>query len=195
MSAASNSSFFLRSLLAAALLAGLAGCGTPPQSLGMGLSAADALQLRTWVPEGLKQNVDLDRVKGGETTNPWWGSKVSGLTLEQALEDSLRQLGMLPPSPQAPAQYQLRAQVVSLAQPLVAADTTVTVTINYSLVERTSGAVIYQRAVRTAHKTEFTDSMLSMPDRTRRSNEGAVRENIITAMRDLMALRIPEPVR
>jgi ABC-type uncharacterized transport system auxiliary subunit len=173
----------------------LGGCGTPPQSLTMELSQADVLQLRTWVPEGLKQNVDLERVKGGESTSMWWGSKLSALTLEQALEDSLRNLGMLPPSPQLPALYQLRTQIVSLVQPLVAADTTVTVTINYTLIERASGAVLYQRAVRTSHKTDFGDSMLSMPDRTRLANEGAVRQNIIAAMRDLMALRVPEPAR
>ncbi len=194
MSAASLCRAGLRAgLLAVALLG--SGCGTPTQSLGMGLSAADALQLRTWVPEGLKQNVDLDRVKGGESTSLWWGSKVSGLTLEQALEDSLHSVGMLPPSPQAPALYQLRVQMLSLVQPLVAADTTVTLTISYSLLDRNSGAVLYQRAVRTAHTTDFGDSMLSLPDRMRRANEGAVRENIITAVRDLMALRVPDPVR
>ena len=179
-------------LLAAACLAG---CGTPTQSLTMGITAADALQLRTWVPEGLKQNVLLDQVQGGESTSKWWGSKVSGLTLEQSLEDSLRSLGMLPMSPQAPALYQLRVQLLSVVQPLVAADTTVTVTINYSLVDRASGAVLYQRALRTAHKTDFSDSMVSMPDRMRQANEGAVRENIIAMLRDLMALRIPEPTR
>ena len=181
--------------LAAALIAALAlgGCGTPTQSLSMGISAADALQLRTWVPDGLKQNIEVDAVKGGEDTSRWWGSKVSGLTLEQALDDSLRSVGMLPPSSSMPTQYQLRVQIVSLVQPLVAADMTVTLTINYTLVDKASGTVLYQRSVRTAHTTDFTDSMLSQPDRTRQANEGAVRQNIITALRDLMALRVPDP--
>jgi len=167
----------------------LCGCGSPTQSLTMGLTPADTLQLRTWVPDALKNNVDLDRVKGGETTSAWWGSKVGALTLEHALEDSLRGLGMLPASPQAPAQYQLRTQILSQVQPLVAADTTVTVTINYTLVDRSSGAVLYERALRTAHKTELGEAVISMPERLRLANEGAVRENIIAAMRDLMSLR------
>ncbi|WP_077036732.1 hypothetical protein [Pelomonas sp. KK5] len=180
-------------LTATLLLALLAGCGTPTQSLTMALSDADVLQLRTWVPEALKNNVDLDRVTGGQSTSPWWGSKVSGMTLEQSLDDSLRALGMLPASPQAPTAYQLRAQIVSLVQPLVAADTTVTITIQYTLVDRNSGAVLYQRALRTAYKAEFTDAMVSMPERLRLANEGAVRENIRSAMRDLMVLRLPAP--
>lgn len=194
MSAASLRPFFPAAVLVLAA-AGLGGCGTPTQSLTMAITPADALQLRTWVPEGLKFNVVLDTVQGGESTSMWWGSKVSGMTLEQSLEDSLRSLGMLPASPQNPALYQLRAQLLSVVQPLVAADTTVTVTINYQLIDRNSGAVLYQRALRTAHKTEFTDSMISMPERTRLANEGAVRENIIAMLRDLMALRVPDPVR
>lgn len=185
---------FVRPLPALVLaFALLAGCGTPSQSLTMTLTPAEALQLRTWVPDGLKQNVELDRVKGGEETSRWWGSRVSGLALEQAMEDSLRAVGMLPASPQAAARYQLRAQLVSLVQPLVAADTTVTTTINYALVEKANGAVLYQRSVRTAHTAEFTDALLSQPERARLANEGAVRQNIATALRDLMALRVPEP--
>lgn len=178
-------------LSAAACL--LAGCGTPSQSLTMSLSDADALQLRTWVPEGLKQNIELDHVKGGEATSLWWGSKVSGMALEQAIEDSLRGVGMLPMSPQAAAKYQLRVQMLSLVQPLVAADLTVTTTISYSLVDKADGRVLYQRAVRTAHTTEFSDALLSQPERARLANEAAVRQNIATALRDMLALRLPEP--
>lgn len=183
----------LRLCMAAAfVLAGLTACGTPTQSLTMSLGAAESLQLRGWVPEALKHNVELDGVKGGEATSRWWGSKVSALTLEQALEDSLRSVGMLPLSPQPGARYQLRVEMVSLVQPLLAADLTVTATVHYSLVDKSNGQLLYQRAVRTAHTTGFSEALLSQPERARLANEAAVRRGIALALRDLMALRVPD---
>ena len=176
-------------LAAFVLGASLGGCGTPSQSMGMNVTQGDALQLRTWVPDALKFNVELDHVKGGDATNRWWGSRVSGMALEQALEDSLRSVGMLPVSPATPARFQLRTEMISLVQPIVAADTTVTVTIRYQLVQKSDGKVLYERDVRTRATTDFTDAMLSQPDRMRMSNESAVRQNIVMALRDLMALR------
>ncbi|MBV8603959.1 MAG: hypothetical protein JO224_04680 [Pelomonas sp.] len=175
------------------LAAALGGCGTPSQSLGMNITTGDALQLRTWVPDALKFNVELDHVKGGDATSRWWGSRVSGMALEQALEDSLRSVGMLPVAPASPARYQLRCEIVALVQPVVAADTTVTVTIHYELLQKSDGKLLYQRDVRTRATTDFTDAMLSQPERMRRSNESAVRQNIVTALRDLMALRVEAP--
>jgi hypothetical protein len=97
-------------------------------------------------------------------------------------------------APVSGAKYQLRVQILSLVQPIVAADLTVTTTIHYVLVDKADGTVLYQRSVRSAHTTDFGDSMLSQPDRARRANEGAVRENILTMLRDLMALP-PAPAR
>jgi len=175
--------------LAGLLLAALQGCGTPSQSLSMAISSADALQLRTWVPEGLKHNIELDRVKGGDETSMWWGSRVSGMALEQALEDSLRSVGMLVPV--AGAKYQLRVQMLSLVQPIVAADLTVTTTIHYVLVDKQDGTVLYQRSVRNAATAELGDALLSQPERARLANEAAVRANIAMMLRDLMGLRLP----
>ena len=103
-----------RPLLACLLCLQLAACGTPTQSLTMALSPAEILQLRSWVPEGLKGQVGLDTVKGGESTGRWWGSKVSSTALEQALEDSLRGLGLLPMAPTPTPKYQLQVQLLLL---------------------------------------------------------------------------------
>lgn len=171
----------------------LTACGTPTQSLTMSLSPADALQLRTWVPDGLKGNVELEGVKGGEATQTWWGSKVSSLALSQALEDSLRGVGMLPMAPGAGPKYQLRVQLLSLDQPLLATATTVTAAIQYSLVAKADGTVLYQRAVRTAATANLGDALLSPSERLRLASEAAVRSNIITVMRDLLSVKLLEP--
>jgi len=173
-------------LLGASLLAG---CGTPSQSLHMGLSPADALQMRNWMPEALRGQVQIATVEGGSETNRWWGSRVSSLALGHALEDSLRSVGLLAMNPQG-ARYQLKAQMVALDQPLVAIDMTVTATVDYRLIDIGSGATVYQRSVRTAHTADFGSAMLSQPERTRLANEGAVRQTINLMLRDLPLLKL-----
>lgn len=178
---------------------GLAGCGTPTQSLTLSPGTAETLQMRNWLPPALRFNVELDAIKGGEETSFWWGSKLSGLTLEQTLEDTLRTVGMLPPAPGAPpAQYQLRVEIVNLDQPLIGTPSaTVTATIQYTLVDKARDAKpIYRRAVRTAHTAGMGDAFFSQPERMRLANEGAVRENILVALRDMVALPLgPAPMR
>lgn len=186
-------------MLATTAALALSGCGSPTQSLTLSPGTPETLQLRGWLPAALRFNVELDAVKGGEETSRWWGSKLSGLTLEHTLEDTLRTVGMLPPAPGAPAaQYQLRVEIVSLVQPLLGTpDATVTATIQYTLVDKTrDGRPVYQRAVRTAHTAGMGDAFFSQPERMRLANEGAVRENIMVALRDMVALPLgPAPAR
>ena len=181
-----------RSLLAGLIGMLLSACGTPTQPLSMALAPADALQLRHWVPDGLKGQVALDAVKGGEVTGRWWGSKVSNLVLSQALEDSLRSVGMLPMAAGSSARYQLRAQLLNLDQPVLGTDTTVYAAIQYSLVAKADGTLLYERAVRTAGTAGLGDALLSQTERLRLANEAAVRTNIAIAVRDLLSVKLPE---
>lgn len=176
----------------AALAFLLSACGTPTQPPTMALSAADALQLRTWVPEGLKGNVELAPVTGGEATGRWWGAKVSSAALAQALEESLRGVGMLPLALTPAPKYQLRAALQSLEQPLVPVEVSVTAAVQYSLVDSASGVVLYQRTVRTVGNAGLGDALISPPERLRLASEAAVRANINAAVRDLLSLRLPE---
>lgn len=173
-------------LLAASLLAG---CGTPSQSLNMALPAADALQLRGFMPEPLRGQVMLETVKGGSETSRWWGSRVSSLSLENALEDSLRAVGLWAMTQQG-ARYQLKVELLSLVQPLVALDTTVTATVNYKLLDTGNGKLVYERSVRTAFKAEFGDAIVSQPERLRLANEGAIRQTVNLMLRDLPNLQL-----
>ena len=181
-------------LFAAALALALAltACGTPTRSLTMALGPAESLQLRSWVPEGLKGQVGLATVQGGESTGRWWGSKVSSTALEQALEDSLRGLGLLPMAPTPTPKYQLQVQLLLLDQPMVAAETSVLAMINYSLLDTASGTVLYQRVVRTAGTAGLGDALLSQTERLRLASEAAVRANIASAVRDLLAVKLPD---
>ncbi|KQW45784.1 MULTISPECIES: hypothetical protein [unclassified Roseateles] len=179
-------------LLPAALLALLlAGCGTPSQPLPMAITAADALQIRGWVPDALKARVGLAPVKGGQETGRWWGSKVSARALQQALDESLHTVGMKPPSPEPAPRFELQAELLQLDQPLVPAiGVTVGVAVRYTLVDTASGGrIVYQRRIANTDDAGFTEAVLSPNERLRIANERALRANIDLLLRDLVTLR------
>lgn len=167
----------------------LAGCAAPSEPMGMALAEGDALQLRGWMPAALRAQLMLQPVAGGEATSKLWGSKISSLALEHALEDSLRAVGLLALNPQT-ALYELQTELVGLDQPLVALDTTVKVAMHFRLVERSNQRLLYQRTVRAAHTSELGDALLSQPERMRMANEAAVRQGITAMLRDLPNLRL-----
>lgn len=179
----------LACLLAASLVL-LAGCGTPSQPLPMAVTAADALQIRGWVPDALKAQVALAAVQGGQETERWWGSGVSASALQQALEQSLHDVGMRPPAPEPVPRFELRAELVQLEQPPVpVVGVTVAVAVQYALVEKAGGRVVYQRRIANADEAGFTEAMLSPSERLRIANERALRANINLLLRDLITLR------
>jgi len=180
----------LSGLLAALLLAG---CGTPAEAPQMGLTAAESLQLRTWVPEALKAQITVGPVTGGQATGKYWGAKVSNEALQEAIEDSLRGVGMLATRPGA-GRYALQAQLVSLEQPVVALNMKVTATLVYTLIDKSADKAappLYQRRLRTVHTTEFTEALIDPNERQRIASENAVRKGVLTVVRELIELRLP----
>ncbi|MEJ6003367.1 hypothetical protein [Paucibacter soli] len=185
-----------RTSLLALLGSGLAltGCGTPADPEGMRLSVAEGLQLRGWVPEALKQQVQLGQVLGGQPTGRLWGSKIGDEALRVALQESLKAAGMLAQQPQG-GRYELRAALLALEQPVVAVgDARVVLTMAYELLDKAGGGngnnnKLYQRELRSVHVAEFGDAMLDQNERLRLANEGALRKSINAVLRELLELR------
>lgn len=177
--------------LPAALLAFvLAGCGTPSQPLPMAIGAAQALQIRGWVPEALKAQVGVAPVQGGLATGRWWGSKVDGAVLQQALEESLYAVGMSPAAPEPAPRFELQAELLQLEQPLLpAAGVTVGAAVRYSLLDKATGRLVYQRRIAVEQDARFGEAMLSPSERLRIANERALRASIDLLLRDLVTLR------
>ena len=178
-------------LIPAAWLAlSLAGCGTPSLPLPMAVTAADALQIRGWVPDALRGQVAVAPVHGGAPTGRWWGSQVSAVALQQALEESLYAVGMRPPSPEPAPRFELQAQLVLLEQPLVPAlGVTVGTAVQYTLVDKASGKIVYQRRIANTDEARFSEAVVSPSERLRIANERALRANIGLLLRDLVTLR------
>lgn len=178
-------------LLPAALLAlSLAGCGTPSRPLPMVVEPVDALQLRSWLPDALRAQVAVAPVQGGAETGRWWGSLVSAGVLQHALEESLRAVGMRPTAPEPAPRFELQAHLVLLEQPTVPPlGVTVGVAVLYTMTDKASGRVVYQRRIYNQDEASLGDAILSPPERVRIANERAVRANIGLLLRDLVALR------
>ena len=183
-------------LATALLAAGLsAGCGTPAQSRQMNLAPLDALQLRGFMPEALRGQVALGTIDGGSETWRYWGSKVSSAALGEAIEDALRSVGVLAPLPAA-ARFELSAKLVALQQPdlkwqpqALITENRVLAVVEYTLKERSSGAVVYQRSMRSQHAAELSEALFSQSDRLRLANEGALRQSLAQLLRDFAELR------
>ncbi|KQY86230.1 MULTISPECIES: hypothetical protein [Roseateles] len=175
----------------AALLALLlVGCGTPSQPLPMAVAPADALQIRGWVPEALKFQVGIAPVQGGMETGRWWGSKVSATALQQALEESLHAVGMKPPAPEPAPRFELQTELLQLEQPTVPAiGVTVGAAVRYTLVDKASGRVVYQRRIANTEEAGLADAIVSPSERLRIANERTLRANISLLLRDLVTLR------
>lgn len=178
---------------AAGLGTGLAGCGTPASSLQMGLAPGEALQLRNFMPEALRGQVQLGEVVGGAETGRWWGSRISREALREALENALADVGLMVRQPPG-GRYRLDARLAGQQQPLVPLlDAQVLATIDYQLTDTLSGQHVYQRSLRSHHTAALGDALLSQPERVRLANEGAMRESFRSLLRDFAELRLPPP--
>ncbi len=124
----------------------------------------------------LKGAIVLEKVSGGEDTNPLWTSEVSNEGFQGALQGSLEKSGLLAKTKED-AKFNLSASLFSLDQPLFGLDLTVKSKVKYAVTERTDAKVIFDEAVDSSYTATFGDSPIAI-QRLRFANEGAIRENI-----------------
>ncbi len=173
-------------MAALALAAGLAGCAGPARVEQMQVDTP--LSARTAVANSaLKDNVAIKDVTGGSDTNPLWMSKVSSSEFERALEASLRSAGLL--AGRQAGTHMLTAHLVRLDQPMFGASLTVTASVEYTLIERTSGKTVYSHLLAVPYTAAFSDAFLGA-ERLKLANEGAMRENLRALIADLVALKV-----
>lgn len=180
----------LRAALLTLLAAGLQSCGTPVLPGPAALAPAEALQMRNFVPEALRQQIVTAPPKGGAETGRWWGSKLSNQALRVALEESLQAAELHARRPEPPARFELAAELLVLEQPLVALEVTVRTAVRYRLLDRNANnRILYERVVRTEQNADLGDALLSLPERQRIATERALHASIQTMLRDVVALR------
>lgn len=160
--------------LGAAMLV-LGGCATPARVEQMQVSS-DLAKRTSASKAALREQVALRDVSGGRETNPMWMSSVSSGDFERALEASLRDVGLLASNRQA-SKYFLLAHLQKLDQPLGGFNMTVTATVRYELVERSSNKTVLERSLATPYTAALGDALLGT-ERLKLANEGAMRANI-----------------
>ncbi len=177
-----------RKLLATALcvfVALVTGCASPARVDQMAVSGQPAQRVSA---TPLRNNVAISDVTGGKETNPMWMSNVGSSEFSMALEESLRNVGLLAPNRQA-GRFTLTAHLKGLDQPMFGLDMTVTASVNYVLVERLNGKEIFQRTMSVPYTAKMGDAFSGV-ERLKLANEGAIRSNISQLIDELFRLRV-----
>ncbi|MCI3953766.1 MAG: hypothetical protein K0R53_3266, partial [Burkholderiales bacterium] len=81
--------------------------------------------------------------------------------------------------------YQVAAMIERVDQPVVALDMTVTTTVYYSLIERSSNKSVWSQTVTRSYTARMADAFLGSK-RLRMANEGSAKANIQAFLEELI---------
>ncbi len=177
----------LQHLAAAALIALLGGCAAGARVENMEVAGQPAQRI---APTPLRQQLAVREVGGANGDNRHWQSSVGNPGFEAALINSLRATGLLAEGGAGQtAHYALGAQLVEMDQPFIGFNMTVTAKVGYTITERSSGRILWQRTLTTPYTASFGDSLLGI-ERLRLANEGAVRANLAQLIDELFRLDV-----
>lgn len=172
-------------LMASALL--VVGCAAPARVDQMQVSAPMATRT-AMANSPMRESVAIRDVTGGKDTNPMWVSNVSSSDFERALEASLKDAGLWSTNRQN-SKYVLIAHLGKLDQPLFGASMTVTASVRYSLLDRSTNLEVFDRTLVTPYTAAWNDAFMGT-ERLKLANEGAVRSNIQQLIEALAGLKI-----
>ena len=179
-----------KALGALAALAALAACSTAaaPDQMTVDVGAPASVSAGAWPYHALS----VGEVSGGGQTNPLWFSGVSNDDFHAALTASLRNLNFLA---DGGGGYVVKAQLVNLDRPALAADPVViiapldmnvTATVHYTVTPIGGGAPVFDGVVGTTGTGEG-GSALTSDGRVRKGVEAAIRANIAEFAKRLRA--------
>ncbi len=151
--------------------AGLSGCASPAMNENM-IPQGDQL-IKVSHGNKFHRGIKGAEVTGGSETNPLWTSQVSSENFQLALNNSLKEAGLLSEG----GKYELKAKLVTLDQPLIGIGLTVRATVDYLISDKTTGAKIFDETIESSFTAGMSDSMVAIR-RLRLANEGAIRRNI-----------------
>ncbi len=171
-------------LASVVMVVALTGCASPAKVENMATDGQPSQRVAT---TPLRNNLAVRDVTGGKETNPMWVSNVGSNEFEQALEASLKNVGLF--APKQAGDYFITAHLEKLDQPFIGISMTVTSSILYTVTERKTGKNIYTRSIVTPYTASFSDAALGV-ERLRLANEGSIRENIKQVIDDLFRLNM-----
>lgn len=134
----------------------------------------------------LKGAIGVGAIGGGKETNPMWKSNIDNASFGSSLADSLRSASLLAVNP-ANQRFVLDATLVSVDEPTVALDMTVTTVVNYTLRDKQTGKALFSQTI-TAPYTATVGQAFVGATRLRIAKEGSMRENFMGIVRALYAI-------
>lgn len=137
--------------------------------------------------KGLTSSIEVNKVGGGEETNPMWTSEIGSNEFEAALKSSLKSLYLLSKNNQPT--YELSASLMEVEQPIFGLDMEVTSSIRYLLVEKSSNKIILDEIIKAPYTATFGDAFSGV-ERLRMANEGSAKINITKFLYELSKLKI-----
>lgn len=148
----------------------LAGCASPAMHENM---VAGQEYAHPKLSSKFYKAIKSTTVEGGSETNPIWTSQVSSENFQMALNESLKKAELMSDS----GQYDLSARLVALKQPIIGFKMTVRATVDYTIKDRATKAVIFDETIESAYTARMSDTVLGVK-RLRLANEGAIKNNI-----------------
>lgn len=165
----------------------LTGCASPARIDQMSVEGHPAQRI---AHTPLRNNLAIRDVTGGQETNPIWKSNIGSSEFEQALEASLRAVGLL--AERQSGKYVLIVHLEDVDQPAFGFNFTVTAKVNYVILERSTGKSVFNRTLAVPYTANFGDAPYG-GERLKLANEGAIRANITQLIDELFLFKI-EPV-
>jgi uncharacterized lipoprotein YajG len=160
----------LKELAAVLSVALLVGCASPATQQSMSISAQDMVAT---VNPGLKGQLVVRSVTGGQDTNPMWMSKVDTQSFKGALDKSIAVAGYKA-NDAAAGKYRVDANLQDLDQPLMGFTFDVVSKVLYTVSGQTKQE---QFAVTATGSASTSDAFVGM-ERMRIANERSIKENI-----------------
>ncbi len=159
----------------------VSGCASASDPGAMAVGVTQATLIADTSP--LHHAVNAPTVTGGKDTNPLWVSNVSNGDFAEALRQTLAADTILATDK---GRFNLAAQLVSLKQPMMGFDMTVTADVKYTLTDVATGKVVWQKELTTPYTAKLSDAFLGV-ERLKLANEGAIKANISQMIAALIA--------
>lgn len=162
----------------------LSGCASPARVESMVVAGQPSQRIAV---TPLRDNLAIKDVTGGKETNPMWKSNIGSNEFEQALEGSLKSVGLL--APRQSGRYMLTAHLENVDQPFMGFSMTVTSSVRYMVTERATGKEILSKTIVSPYTASASDAFVGS-ERLRLANEGSIRENISRLIDELFNINI-----
>lgn len=157
----------------------LTGCATPSTPESMAVN--DSPYIQKAPNSKYFKKLTVSKSTGGSKTNMLLSSQVSDEDLTKALNLSLQKCAYI--SDTEP-QYELKAELKALSQPLFGLDMSVRSIIAYQIYNIKTGEIVFDEQIDTMYTAKFGESLYGVK-RLRLANEGSVRNNIGMLIKEL----------